>query len=739
MSQAPKYIPRTGRLPQFTQVRPFVQEKPKVEKPEFDGPLRSEFQVDGKGTTYAEPRKSTEPLRKEAAEIMQNLINKFHEHRNVEQLKNDIKNKIFSDEVFTRNRILVFLIEYCVAGCIVELFEENHEFIQILNGLLDLDSKVKERLLKGGTFRYYSMRNLQSGHCPDKNHENIVHDLRRIFCTEERSDKMIALIDRLDPNGKIDSAIASRDSSDTETQSVERLVFGGEIVQPVVQPVIQRSTQPKKQPRFAELRDWTRVPITVADCFDFLENNPSFESVENLGENLVEMNEENLIKASMKLQMFKLFKSLFNGTKKSRLEKKVMVENSLPCFVEGLLLFPMKNELGEMTKFIVETLSYHPLGCYDKKHYPLGDELNKIITGDGFDKRQKSDATFCLNIIKKTNISVLCPKLMNDFFAQSLYYGYMNFDGLHQFCYDANSTEYIKSFSSTVTEISVLRDLIMANINKTLERPSQTGFAHIVQCELKTRLTSLLKTFPTGPNEKPTSNQINSRDNLVEQIDRLGKCNSDIFVKFAETYIVSGNSSLSNEMKNEFVTNLVSQIKILIQTNPHLLSPKIISDFNGFATKIARGDKTTIDFFGHDFVGFFLDNAKDIFAYHAGVNSARTAFAKKLLTEVCINISIFEGKKDEEFASELQGEFVGGVVALVREQLNGYIDTINAKLDEKEDVAKDKRELYHKIDTLKFIIDLLQQFESPFVERFFTNLTKIENNKMNSEERFDLF
>lgn len=707
---------RDGQVSNPAYVRPSYQkkqpvEKPKVEKVEYDGPPRSVFHVDGKGETFAEARKSTEPERKIIAELFQKLIIGFHEHKDKTQLKNEIRSAIFSVDIFTRNRRLIFAIEYCVAGCIVELFEENKEFIQLLKGLLVLDVEIKKR-----EHMYYTMRELQSGYYPDKENKKIIDDLREIFCTPEMSDKMIGLIDTLDPDNKI-----------------ERHFFGGQVV--------QQKEQPKKSntsSKFAIDKDWTRLPVTDADCFEFLEKNPSFIKVEDLGENLVSMNEENMIKASVKHQMLNLFKSLIQKSEKNLKQKKVIVEKSLSYLVDGILNFPMKSELREMVKYLMGMLSYHPLGCYAPHHYPLADKLNEIITKDCFSQQQKSNANFCMDIIKKTNINGLCSKLMNDFVANSMYYGYMGFTELHQFCYESEPAEYIKQFSLVVSNISILRDFIVCDIKKQLQSSTQSGFIGIVKSELEQKLDFLNKQI-SDCEDKNQRSLIDSRDKLAEHIEMIGKCNNDVFVRFAEKIITLKDTVVDSEMKNEFVKNVVLQIQTLLPNISHCLSQKTLNEFKEYSRKIDKKNQRTIDYFGQDFTGFFLENIKDILATHQNVNHVRTAFVNTFLIQICENISIFEGEKDDDFAKEIQGEFVNGLVIFVRKELNGYINVFNEKLEENEDIAGDKKELYRKIENLKFIFDFLKKMKSPFVSRFEMNIGKIKTNVMNSENKFDLF
>lgn len=723
----PPYVPivQTGKtwgevLLQKKQNENIVSHK-SDEKIEYDGPPRSKFHVNGRGDTYAEARKGAEPERAASANILINLIEQFHEHKNTNFLTAEIRKAIFSSDVFARNRRLIFMIEYCVTGCIVELFEENIEFIQILDGLLKLDQENKKR-----DHAYYSIRELQAGRFPDKNNKKLVDDLREIFCTSVRSLKMQEIIDNLDPTGIV-------------TERSE-LVFG-QCVQVPQKETAKKTNSSSRTATFAD-KDWARIPISLVDCIDFLKLNV-YNNTEELGENLVLINEENFIGACIKLQNTVLFESILKKSTKTTQQKKVIVEKFLPLFIDGIMESPSTNEkLTAMIKIIMAMLPYHPLGCYASHHYAFADKLNEIAINPKNQKYQIDSATHCLNEIKKTNINLLCSKLVNDFVAKGMYYGYMGFSGLHQFCYEVSNGDYIKSFSSTITNISILRDFIISYFKHVFSKPTTTSFFTQFKTELLTRLHDVNEKI-SEIDENVPGFLIKARDNLIFDIESLSNSNCDVFVKFAESVLTNGVFDVCVEQKNEFIKNMISQIRIILARNLKNITPKTINEFTEYAAKFEAKNSRTIDHLGQDFVVFFLDSIKDIAGTHANMNSLRIALIRKILTEICENISFLDGEIDSEFASEIDSEFRCGLILFLRKELNGYVSVLNDKINEhtlkNADITNDKKELFYYVENRKFVFDFLRTKNTIFVERFEILLTKIKENQVDSEGLFSLF
>lgn len=708
--------------------RPYLQKKQQVvkqsveEKVEYDGPPRSVFHVNGKGDTYAEARKGTEPERAITADIFKALIQQFHEHKNINLLITEIRRVIFSPDVFARNRRLVFMIEYCVSGCIAELFEENVEFVQILGGLLKLDQEIKKR-----EHVYYTIRELQAGRFPDKENKQVVDNLREIFCTPERNLKMLTIINGLDPHGVV------VEQSD--------LTFGGQTVSVQKQEYVKKTSCSSRTATFAD-KDWARIPISLIDCIEFLKLN-SFSNTEELGENLVPMNEESFIGASIKLQRAKLFESILKKSAKTTQQKKVIVEKFLPLFIDGIMESPSTNEnLSAMIKLIMGMLPYHPLGCYVSHHFAFADKLNEIVINPSHQKYQIDAASYCLGEIKKTNISGLCSKLVNDFVAKGMYYGYMGFSGLHQFCYEVSSGDYIKNFSTVITNISILRDFIVSHFKSVLSTPTTTSFFTQIKAELMVCLNCVSEKISNIDGNVPR-NLIDTRDNLASDIESLSKCNSDVFVKFAENAITNGVLADCAELKMEFIKNMISQIKIISEKNPANISQKTMKGFSEYAKKFEKMNSRAIEHLGQDFIVFFLDSIKDITATHANMNPLRIALIRKILTEICENISVLDGEIDTEFASEIENDFISGLILFLRKELNGYVSVLNEKITEhtlkNADITNDKKELSHHVESRRFIFDFLRTKNAIFVERFEMTLAKIKTSQIDSQGLFSLF
>lgn len=660
-----------------------------------DNAIYSWNDKDGKLRHFG-PQDLKHKSRETTASIVETLIDVFIQNKDENELVSLFIQKMFEDDIYKGNRILMFMVEYCVHACLVDVFK-NKDLMQAFIARVQVDINVRREELN-----CYSLRELASGETP-RTVKSTQFDTLRNFCfTPEKMQKMMELIDKYDPTGKI---VCGRDA------------FGGSLAQ------YQSASQASK----IALRDWKRVPMSTADWVVYLESN-GLKSVDEIDADFRSpITEEYLFGACMSTGNFTLLESAFKTSQKTPQQKKSLIEKHLSCFLDCIKGGKItKQNLSALTKLVISALPYHPLGCFDKKHFPLADKLNEMTNDQTLSQEANVLALHCLEDIKKTNVSTLCAKLTNDFVSKTMYYGFLGFEGLHKFCFESNNAEYIKQIALALSNISILRDLVIDNVKNNVVVGDAHSFIYNFYQELQTLLKS--------------SQDERLQEELQQDIQKYTTCAGDAFLCFVSKFI-SGDSDVES-YKSEFVKNSIAFAVSLCNkysTTPIQTKAKTANDY---AKKIENQNKKTIQSLSKDFEFFLVEAIQEISGtHHKQMSTIRSIFIEKLVRDFAFNLSFFEGESDEEFAYDVENELITGFIALLRKEANGYVMVINQKLfeDQTADIAKDKKELLHYFESRSHVLTFLEKKNFQFITKFNANLKKIQSNTRDEDGVFAFF
>lgn len=634
------------------------------------------------------------------ANFIQDVIDDFSKSQNKSREKfiASLQQKIFQEAIYKGNRKLMFVIEYCVHAGLIEVFE-NPDIMVPFKARVQVDINVRNI-----GFDFYNLRELASGSKPRKAKQEQFDAFRAFFWTPENEVKMLELIEKYDPS---------------EKSPIDRSCFG-DAKQPAPMPIPTKTKMLERGMSLLSVDDWEK----------YLESKGNLKSTDEIDSDFHSpVTEGYLYGACIKTGNIVLFESALKSSSKTPQQKKVLIEKQLCYFLDCIQESKItKQDLTTLTKLVISGLSYHPLGCYDKKHFPLADKLNEMTNDTSLSQEIKDLANISLTIIKESYGSMLCAKLVSDFVSKNMNYGYLGFQGLHQFCFENYNSEYIKQIASAFFNRSILRDLVIDFVKKTFVINEAHSFNYNFYQELLT--------FSKETQDDALKNELKC------DMKKYALCSSEAFINFVLKSI-SGDTDVSS-CKEEFVRNSIAFANELCNKYSNTqLKEKAKTAFD-YARKIEKPStvEKAIQNLSKDFEFFLNEAIEEISGSHILMEEIRITLTEKLIQQISTNISIDKnGEPDEEFANDIQKEIIGGITALLRKETNCYVMEINQKLIENQnaDIAQDKKELLYYFETHSHILSFLTKTNSHFIAKFNANLKKIQTNIHDEDGVFAFF
>jgi hypothetical protein len=618
------------------------------------------------------PQPLTGGVRPRARDALKYELKKFASHQDPAQLRKNLVSYIGSAEALVSKRVTIYLVEFLVATGIFELRSDPVLFA-ILKSRIELDKKIKE--MKKDL--YYSIRQLAGKGFPDSMVEenDLVSKIREILSFSTTYQGIVDLINELDPEGE--------------------------------------------QFRF----NLKKVPLTFEDCLSelkkfvskggILENNESFVSW--LTDLLSRNNFSVWIRIFFSIHQCDLVDAAFKILKIPRHEKTNLIESNISAVVEGMdLIFSDfafdLDKSKKMAKWILENLSYHPLGGYSKKknHFPLCQKLFEISQDTGARLEKKSVANMMLNLFNKTKLDTLCKKLASDFYSRELEYGHLGFEGLHRLCYTEQGEKYFSTFFTMLGDkanFPIFANSFIATHCKSIietdreaycaafknAKPSSffsDFFKKIDLLHKKVRLDiEVLNGSPLGVNDAAKMALEKQYEFVDAFLDRIKSVNATIgLICFRE---VALQKAIGNATKIYCVKQLIplvaeffspeTKIRMSPETARYIEVEIFTPDFVNLARenvkKVGNTNERCMSFLSSEIAKLAFETPFDFATCHPEVLAlVKRDFLKKMIEDVSSLQASDEGEVDAEFFAEVREEVFQQLLSFVRAELKVQVD-----------------------------------------------------------------
>ena len=463
----------------------------------------------------------SETNRKDVAQKFSLIFESYKAHKNIVQLKNDVISSIINS--LDKRRLTVLSIQYLVCiGGFHEILNSNHIFKAVLEGCLVFDIKVE----KGSTPYLYTINKLTRGDIPDVRFTELITNYRKVLNYDVSIAKTIEIIDKIqnslqekivqvtDHIKSFEHQICSKCKMMIKNHNCTSKIPAGSI--PLCQrdkfPFICRcqnkvpesastkenivpvfgekvndgslltndTTQTKSKISLFDNLNTNRIPITRDECIQYLKEYKKSNGGQIIPdekffkENLVVQNTKIWYQIFFALYQYQGIESMFKVQGKSNVEKKALIEQSMSALLDtkefiGTELEPTKEHAKTMIRWVIDNISYHPIGAFDgEKHFNLYEKLEEIKEEQNVDKKIEEFANIMIDEIKNYKVSNSLEKAMSDFYSRKLNYGYLGFQDFHYHLWSNGESmiKYIASFFKEIENIAFLRSFIKNFVNK---------------------------------------------------------------------------------------------------------------------------------------------------------------------------------------------------------------------------------------------------------------------------------
>jgi hypothetical protein len=647
----------------------------------------------------------TEKNRDIIAKKFESFLAMYEKEKDAMKLKNDIITDMKKN--FDNKRMTVLTVQclVCIGGFHEEL-KKNSVLKGILEGCLVFDFKAQK-----SNYNYlYTIRNLTRGDVPDIRYKNIFEQYKKIFSFESSINETIKILDELEEglekkknqmdehcksaehkicpkcfmcvrNEKCTSNIPAgskplcqRDFfplichcehfSEKQKNTVDPANLIGTLYQQA-KASINENWRQKRIPQNKD--DWEEI----AKEYQKIKGNLLFDS-DFLKENLVIQNTDAAYQLAFSMLQPQIIEIMFDFQGKKMNERREIIEKSLESVLScvdfvGKQFEPTEEQASHMMKWIIDHLSYHPIGAFDKKHFPIFQKLDDMIHNLELSREQRNLGNVMVFEIKNYQTSKILKIMHDDFFTKRLEYGPLGFAGLHQYLWETNKEQYKNTFYKKISNLCDISPIIKSffdNFYKTQDNSEQKFISSFLiklqetkkeyenEVSEKKRESALLKNEVNelmGKNwTEEIGSEIKSKRNTIransERIDELGaeteiifesieNFNSqtfELFVEHMENVLKCLNDGRQidqtnfEQKKKEFVDIAIECIKKYIDGSiDNIFDESFMNQYTQILKAVKNNDQTTINNLGNEFISI-MNSSK--------VNYSNTIFVEIIPT-----------------------------------------------------------------------------------------------------------
>jgi hypothetical protein len=654
-----------------------------------------------------------EEVREETLLLIDGLWKSYIDHKDSVRLRTEMINIILDPKTLAKKRLTVYLTEYFVALGFHDIIRTNKVLMAILKGCIAMDKEVKKI-----NFKYYTIRGLAHGCLPDQRSKDLVSKMRDLFSFDENKMEMTKLINEIDPHSSEEvpmfaTATATKTTNTTATKRTntkpERSYYSGQ----------SRFEGGNIAEELAEMR------ITVNMCLEKI--NTSINTGENIDASWInartkKVNVNVWIKALFSIHRADLIEECFKKFGKSRSEKKEIIESNLETIVEGVKLGVATDIAfaNSITGWLIVNLPYHPLGGFDKKHFPICQKLQEIVDDkEQFINNKRNIAMEMIETMKMTNagrkdrdennkqinyLKQIIKPILVDFYSQTLNYGPLGFAGLHQHVYQNCSKEYTTEIYKLVDTVSTFSPMVKSFVmqycanatpqeNEFKSKPDFFSKFISVLSQKKNEFEKEMadnryKIFGLVQKLKTTQNTANNRENddlqaKNKEIAILKKENDDLQAKinlfssvlenmeneilpFCVVYVdrILTDSQIDfSDLKLNFLLKIISCIGQSLTNSEikNVFDARYIALCKENITRLNSKNARTIEFLGLEFSSLCANVSGNIFGLQMSeIDSIKINFVSAFLSDIAhqlaINIETVETVETVETAENANDE-----------------------------------------------------------------------------------
>jgi hypothetical protein len=653
------------------------------------------------------------------AQTFQSFLDEYATHKDKTTLHQKIVEYATDVATLSRRRITVLSTQYLVAiGGFHDVLQQHPILSCVLKGCLAFDMKCQAQ-----KYSYlYTIKNLTLGDIPDSRHPELFKAFREIFDFDKVTGGTQKLLD--DFESDVLEILEKEESAKVAT---------AETTQAQV-PAFGTATQPTKQApasRFALAsgHDWgRRLPMTFADCLgvaqDFLSKGGKIDSCKDMFEGTLVVQNSHA--------WYQLFftilqppETIFKIQKKTMKEKKEIIEKNLHYIVEsihmiGTPLEPTASQAKEMIRWLIKNLSYHPLGAFDSKHFPLCEKLNEIAHDTTTSVQSQNLAKTMVEEIKTFDLKKITThfRLQADFYKRELNYGILGFAGLHQHCFNMISGEYKNSIFELVEEakeLPILMKTLMSLHAKEVKTLSDSKFF----LQFTENIMNKKKEFEASLVEKKrhSSNLRKEAVTLREQLDGKRRTSPEIKAKSEEIEVINSEidaietkisvlddalTEISqavlpltidyvgrffsgvlevDDIKSQYVSDLMKVVSKLCSytTLGPIFEEKFLAICKENIKKFNKKNPRVVAFLETEFVSHVEHYSESCLAKaSAQVETIKAKLVGRFLEDIAITLSTFDGEElEQETISDNESEIFQGLLNYIRSDIKATTEAFH--------------------------------------------------------------
>jgi hypothetical protein len=637
-----------------------------------------------------------------------------------DELQHAIGQYVSSEErIFERRKTLLSVLYMVSIGGFDEIIRNDPIFLEILKGFIIFENIYKNKF--GHTCPVYSLEKLVQGDIPDEKNPELFRKLREIFDFRNVIVNTVLFI------GELESQIP-----ELEQKVPNTVPTFGTAIQP--QNVGFMTAKMQHNSRFVAsfTRNWQKYPMSFSDCFaeitKYIEKGGNIYASDELSAFLsnivVSQNVTFWVETFFAMLCPQALETLFKTQNIKNQEKKELIENNLHNFlnflkVMGSPLEPTVIQAKETTQWLIKHVSYHPLGAFDNKHFPICEKLN-ILSNDLMQPQNiRTIAKVMVDEMKKFDIKKIVTKACSDIFKRSLNYGILGFIGLHRFLYNEVSGEYKIALYNIVKEKLNIAPMIQSLFTNFCQdflgdfnsSSNPTFFIKFIDTlklkrkeleeilenkskeskNLKRHISELRKKpLPTGkrfnPEVREISNQIETLTNECVVLEKkialifstLTEVEQVIIDSAIDMFSLSLNSNYSctDSSHQSILTNFVKKMMECVK-NFHGLSSFPIFDESFVAAcnenikKVKKNNARTMDFLGKEFIPLcILMSQKMTESKNTKLENIRImAVSMIVMTVANIQATEEDGTVDSDFVKDCAEEIFRSFFGYVRSDI----------------------------------------------------------------------
>jgi hypothetical protein len=442
----------------------------------------------------------TEKHRDILAQKLSSFLAQFEKDKNATKFKSDFIEYLKSN--FDNKRLTVLAVQclVCIGGFHEEL-KKNSVLKGVLEGCLVFDYKAQK-----SNYNYlYTIRNLTRGDVPDIRCKEIFEQCRKIFNFEVSISETIKIIDELEEGlekKKVQMDDHCKSSAHKICPKCFMCVRNQECTSNIPagsKPLCQRDFFPLichcehfsekqkiaidptnligalYQQSKANLNENWRQKRIPQDKKDWEEIAKEYQKINGnllfdndfLKENLVIQNTDAAYQLAFSMLRPQIIEIMFDFQEKKMNERRELIEKSLESILScidfvGKQFEPTEDQARDMMRWVIDHLSYHPIGAFDKKHFPIYQKLDDMVHDLDLSREKRNICNVMVFEIKNYQTSKILKITHDDFFTKRLDYGPLGFVGLHKYLWETHNEQYKNTFYKKISNLCDLPPMIKA-------------------------------------------------------------------------------------------------------------------------------------------------------------------------------------------------------------------------------------------------------------------------------------